>query len=151
MIHTIAELSADKAPLDSSEPRQTLESNDDDALLDAYSQAVIHAAEKVSPAVVNVEVHKRVERRGWQGDPAEGRRGIGSGSGFVLTPDGFILTNSHVVHDADDIHVTLQDGFRSAADLVGDDPHSDLAVIRVRTSGLTHVSFGDSQAIRVGQ
>jgi S1-C subfamily serine protease len=69
----------------------------------------------------------------------------------VLTPDGFILTNSHVVHDADEIHVTLADGFRSDADLIGDDPHSDLAVIRVHTSGLSYVTLGDSQAIRVGQ
>ncbi|HLJ10537.1 MAG TPA: trypsin-like peptidase domain-containing protein [Planctomycetaceae bacterium] len=123
----------------------------DAALLDAYSRAVIFAAEKVSPSVVNVEVMNRHSRRGGYGRPAGARPESGSGSGFVLTPDGFVLTNSHVVHEADEIQVTLADGFRSAADLVGDDPHSDLAIIRVHTSGLTHVTLGDSQAIRVGQ
>jgi S1-C subfamily serine protease len=117
---------------------------DDDALLDAYSRAVVYAAEKISVAVVNVEVSHDRGARG-------GRRASGSGSGFVLTPDGFIVTNSHVVHDADKIRVTLADGFHAAADLIGDDPHSDLAVIRVHTSGLTHVALADSQAIRVGQ
>ena len=118
---------------------------DNAALLDAYSRAVVYAAEKISAAVVNVEVSHEHGARG-------GRRASGgSGSGFVLTPDGFIVTNSHVVHDADKIRVTLADGFHSAADLVGDDPHSDLAVIRVHTSGLTHVALADSQAICVGQ
>jgi S1-C subfamily serine protease len=100
----------------------------------------------VSPSVVNVEVSKQVGR----GGPAALRR-AGNGSGFVLTPDGFILTNSHVVHAADAIHVTLSDGHRQTADLVGDDPDSDLAVVRVHTAGLPHVALADSQAIRVGQ
>src|SRR5579862_9853778 len=115
---------------------------DDAALLDAYSQAVIHAAEAVGPAVVNVEVRHRSTGRAAQGEPQGGPRSGGSGSGFVLTPDGFLLTNSHVVHDADEIQVTLADGFQLAADLIGDDPHSDLAVIRVRTSGLSHAALG---------
>jgi S1-C subfamily serine protease len=129
-------------------PRRSTSAPDDSALHDAYSRAVIHAAETVSPSVVNIEVRQHESPRGI--DP-NGRRAGGSGSGFVLTPDGFILTNSHVVHAADEIHVTLSDGFRSEADLVGDDPHSDLAVIRVRTRDLTHVTIADSQAIRVGQ
>ena len=121
----------------------------DGALLDAYSQAVIQAVERVGPAVVNIEVS---HRRG--SGTAEGKRGSqksGSGSGFVLTPDGFILTNSHVVHAADEIQITLSDGHRTTADLVGDDPDSDLAVIRAATSGLVHVALADSSAIRVGQ
>src|SRR5260221_11878120 len=100
---------------------------DDAGLLDAYSQAVVYAAENISPKVVNVEV---AHDRGARG----GRRAQGSGSGFVLTPDGFIVTNSHVVHDADKIRVTLADGYHSAADLIGDDPHSDLRAIRDHTS-----------------
>lgn len=123
---------------------------EDATLLDAYSRAVIQAAEAVSPAVVNIEVsqdHGGASAAGRQG----GRRRAGSGSGFVLTPDGFILTNSHVVHQADEIQVTLADGHRAQADLVGDDPDSDLAVVRVRTNGLTHATLADSQTIRVGQ
>lgn len=122
----------------------------DAELLDAYSQAVIQAAERVSPSVVNIEVS---QRRGPQGPQTRrpGERAEGSGSGFVLTPDGMILTNSHVVHAADTIRVTLSDGHRLSADLIGDDPDSDLAVIRVGTSGLTHVALADSQSIRVGQ
>lgn len=126
-------------------------SADDGALLDAYSRAVIHAAEVVSPSVVNIEVQQDVRARDGQGQPSTVRRTIGHGSGFVLTPDGFILTNSHVVHGADALQVTLADGHRAPADFIGDDPDSDLAVIRVRTSDLTHVTLADSQAIRVGQ
>src|SRR4029079_8303513 len=115
----------------------------DAALLDAYSTAVIHAAETVSPAVVNVEVSRQVGSNRWQRS--------GSGSGFLLTPDGFILTNSHVVHEADRIHVALSDGHRDQVELAGDDPDSDLAVLRLRSSDPPHVQLADSQAIRVGQ
>lgn len=124
---------------------------DDGLLLDAYSQAVIRAAEKVSPSVVNIEVRHSARGRGGSQDPRSGQGAGGTGSGFVITPDGFVLTNSHVVHGADRIHVTLADGHRAEADLIGDDPDSDLAVIRVPTSGLVHVTFADSQSIRAGQ
>ncbi|MGH7369497.1 MAG: S1C family serine protease, partial [Candidatus Methylomirabilaceae bacterium] len=132
--------------------RTALEMNpaSDEGLLDAYSRAVTRAAEKVSPSVVNLEVQQQVPGR-QASEPRFPREGRGSGSGFVFTPDGFILTNSHVVHRANRIDVTLVDGRRIQAHLVGDDPESDLAVVRIDAPGLVPVSFGDSQAIRVGQ
>jgi S1-C subfamily serine protease len=122
-----------------------------DFLLDAYSRAVTSAVERISPSVVNIEVHQ--ESRTRSGQPQEKR---GGGSGFVFTPDGLILTNSHVVHDARRIEVTLADGRRMPATAIGDDPASDLAVIRIGEvradePGLTAAALGDSQQLRVGQ
>jgi len=119
----------------------------DAALLDAYSRAVIAAVAKVSPSVVNVEVHQAVAR-GRSRQPRERR---GGGSGFVFTPDGLILTNSHVVHDATRIEITLSDGRRVPAHTIGDDPATDLAVIRIDAGGLQTVELGDSQQLRPGQ
>jgi len=124
----------------------------DTSLLDAYSHAVTGAVERVSPSVVNIEVHQAAGRTR-SGEPRERR---GGGSGFIFTPDGLILTNSHVVHDAKRIEVTLADGRHMPATAIGDDPASDLAVIRVeepRVSepGLAAAALGDSQRLRVGQ
>jgi S1-C subfamily serine protease len=123
----------------------------DAALLDAYSQAVVGAAEKLSPSVVKIDVTQATKNR--SGEPAERQ---GGGSGFVFTPDGLILTNSHVVHDARRIQVSLADGRRFPAHTIGDDPATDLAVIRMdvpdhEASNLVTAPLGDSQKLRVGQ
>jgi len=111
-------------------------------LLDAYSAAVTAAVAKVAPAVA----HVRVER-------AKAPRGAreGSGSGFVITPDGYLVTNSHVAGGASALEVTLPDGRTAAATIVGDDPHSDLAVLKVGAGDLAWCRFGDSGAVKVGQ
>jgi len=124
----------------------------DAPLLDAYSSAVTGAVERVSPSVVHIEVHQTAGRTR-SGEPRERQ---GGGSGFVFTPDGLILTNSHVVHEAARIAVTLADGRRMPATVIGDDPASDLAVIRLERPqldepGLTAAALGDSQRLRVGQ
>jgi S1-C subfamily serine protease len=119
----------------------------DRPLLDAYSLAVTGAVERISPSVVNIEVHQSAGRSR-SGEPRERQ---GGGSGFVFTPDGLILTNSHVVHDAFRIAVTTTDGRRMPAALIGEDPASDLAVIRVDEPGLATAALGDSQKLRVGQ
>jgi len=119
----------------------------DTTLLDAYSRAVTDAVEKVSPSVVNVEV-RQTSPGPRSGEPRERR---GGGSGFVFTPDGLILTNSHVVHNASHIDVALSDGRRVPAHTIGDDPATDIAVIRIDASSLTPVQLGDSQQLRPGQ
>jgi S1-C subfamily serine protease len=121
---------------------------DDGVLLDAYSQAVTTAAARISPSVVNIDVRQGAGE-GRPGSPAREVRG--SGSGFVITPDGFILTNSHVVHAAQHIEVGLIDGGRFEAELVGDDPYTDLAVVRISAPSLVAALLGDSQRVKVGQ
>jgi S1-C subfamily serine protease len=117
----------------------------DEVLLDAYSAAVVSASERIGPAVVHIQVMQAPR-------PANGNapRG-GTGSGFVFTPDGFILTNSHVVHGARSIRVTFADGTTHDADLVGDDPDTDIAVIRVAGHQLPTAALGSSRSLQVGQ
>jgi len=115
---------------------------DDGDLLDAYSEAVTGAVGKVAPAVAHVRVERAKAPRG-------GREG--SGSGFLITPDGYLVTNSHVAGGATAIEVTLPDGRTANADIVGDDPDSDLAVLKVGAGDLAWSRFGESATVRVGQ
>ncbi len=128
---------------------EPLAQTDDDAM-DAYSRAVITAADKVSPSVVYIEVEQPIRSRR-PNAPRTPQERRGSGSGFIFTPDGFILTNSHVVHGAKKIEVTLSDGHKHLADLIGDDPDTDLAVIRINAPNLVPAQLGEAQKIRVGQ
>jgi len=122
----------------------------DEQVLDAYSQAVVRVAERVSPAVVNIEVQSRQGRTS-RSDPRLAPDVRGNGSGFLFTPDGFIVTHSHVVHGATQLMATLADGHREAADLTGDDPDTDVAVVRIHAPHLVPARLGDSHTIRVGQ
>src|SRR6201997_2961003 len=119
----------------------------DSSLLDAYSTAVTNSVERISPSVAHIAVHQAAGRTR-SGEPRERQ---GGGSEFVFTPDGLILTNSHVVHEATRIAVTLSDGRHMPAILIGEDPASDLAGIRVDEPGLVAAEWGDSQRLRVGQ
>jgi S1-C subfamily serine protease len=116
-------------------------------LFDAYSKAVVSASEMVSPSVVKIEIKPKARNRRRRPDDEIG----GSGSGFLFTPDGFILTNSHVVNGSERIHAVLNDGNRYEASLVGDDPDTDLAVVRINAPSPQAVRFGSSNNLRVGQ
>ncbi|MCI0746631.1 MAG: trypsin-like peptidase domain-containing protein, partial [Verrucomicrobia subdivision 3 bacterium] len=122
-------------------PQPRSGASDDSILLDSYSQTVTGVVAKVAPAVANI----RAEQVNHQGSA------MGGGSGFVITPDGFIVTNSHVVHGARKLDVTLADGRTFPGQVVGDDPDSDLAVIRIGAPHLPHLQFADSAQVRVGQ
>lgn len=110
--------------------------NEDAAALDAFSRVVVRVAETVTPAVVNVRSRKA--------------RG-GSGSGVVFTPDGFLLTNHHVVQNTSEVRIRLTDGRQLTGRVVGADPWTDLAVVQADTTGLPYAELGDSQKLRVGQ
>ncbi|MGD1032592.1 MAG: trypsin-like peptidase domain-containing protein [Opitutaceae bacterium] len=137
--HSPAEVGVDGAKVGSG-----YASGPEPGLLDAYSAAVSGAAERARGAVVHIEV----AATGGGGGPPEG----GSGSGFFISPDGYLLTNSHVVHGAREMRVYLADGRRLRADLVGEDPYTDLAVLRVSPGeAVDHLDFADSDAIKPGQ
>jgi S1-C subfamily serine protease len=123
-------------------PRPTPERSET-AALDSYSSTVVGVCERVGPAVANVEVVRRAGPRG--------RELRGNGSGFVFTDDGYLLTNSHVVHGARALRVTFPDGRSHEADLIGADPDTDIAVIRVGAAPPPPVALGHSRGLRVGQ
>jgi S1-C subfamily serine protease len=118
-------------------------------LLDAYSRAVVDVVDTVGPAVVKISATKRAVAQTRNG-PRE-FEAAGAGSGVIIAPDGYVLTNSHVVHDASRLEVSLEDGRTFPAHLVGSDPASDLAVIRVDATNLPHAPLGDSDRLQVGQ
>ncbi|HEU5186672.1 MAG TPA: trypsin-like peptidase domain-containing protein, partial [Gemmatimonadaceae bacterium] len=143
LIHADDSLSRDAAPQSSD--------HDDAELLDAYSSAVVHVAERVGPSVAHLSVWTpAASRRGRAGD--DGRPvPSGTGSGFVFTPDGFMLTNSHVVERATRVRATFPDGSSHDAHVVGTDPDTDLAVLRVHATSLVAATLGDSRRLRAGQ
>jgi S1-C subfamily serine protease len=112
-------------------------------LLDAYSRAVITVVETIGPAVVGILVG-HPDKAGQAGP-------MGAGSGAIIAPDGYLLTNAHVVQNAPRVEVLLEDGSRLEATLTGIDPATDLAVLRAAGSGLPHITLGDSTKLRVGQ
>jgi len=114
-------------------------------VLESWSNAVIHVVESVAPAVVSIA--SRLTFR----DDGRSFEQQGSGSGAVIAPDGYILTNSHVVHDAREVSVHFTDGSVRSAETVGEDPPTDLAVLKVLASGLPYLEIGDSNALKVGQ
>jgi S1-C subfamily serine protease len=118
----------------------------DDHLLDDYTRAVTRAVDIVAPSVVSIEVSKRDRARRDRSEPY-----TGSGSGFIFAADGLILTNSHVVDGSSHVQVALPDGRDCGADVVGQDPDTDVAVLRITANDLVPVTFGDSRALRPGQ
>jgi S1-C subfamily serine protease len=117
----------------------------DDHLFDDYSRAVTRAVDIVAPSVVTIEVGGRASERAGRAE------GTATGSGFVFAADGLVLTNSHVVDGASSVHVALPDGRECAADVVGQDPDTDIAVLKITASDLVPVTFGDSRQLRPGQ
>jgi S1-C subfamily serine protease len=126
-----------------------LNNNPDAELLDAYSQTVVGVASNSSNAVVQIKVEKRNSRQ--RNLHNNQQQPFGSGSGFIISTDGYIVTNSHVVHGAEKIEVALSDGREFVAQLIGEDPATDIAVLQISGEGLTTIAFGDSDKVQVGQ
>ena len=121
----------------------------DAPLLDAYSNTVVNVAKKVSKAVVQIKARKKQTR--YNGRRRRPRGAFGSGSGFIISSDGFVVTNSHVVSGADKIEVVLSDGRQESARLIGDDPATDIAVLQIDAENLHPIKFANSDQLQVGQ
>jgi S1-C subfamily serine protease len=132
-------------PAPQPKPLHRLHADTDDELLDAYSRAVVRVVEAVGPAVVGIAVRRRSPGQGRSGE------GGGAGSGVIIAPDGFVLTNHHVVDGAQSVEVSLTDGRVCGAQVVGSDPASDLAIVRANEASLPSATLGDSGQLRVGQ
>ncbi len=137
-------LASNGAPIAEAQTTTAVQAEEDRELLDAYSRAVVGVVEKVGPAVVSIGVLRTA-----QGPDMPG--GEGAGSGVIITPDGFVLTNNHVVAQASEVSVTLTDGRTLQAQIIGTDPATDLAVVRVVANGLPTAQLGDSDSLHVGQ
>jgi len=133
----VADKHSDRSP-DRNQPAPLQPDAEDADLLDAYSRAVVHVVESVSPAVIAVTGEKN-------------DRSAGSGSGFLITPDGYAVTNSHVVASRTRLTGETLDGDQIAAEVIGDDPSTDTALLRLAAGDLPYCQFGDSDALRVGQ
>lgn len=145
-----ADLAAPPMPIDdASEGTTRLSPDEAEAVLDVYSAAVVAVAERVGPSVVNIALEKDVAAQGPNGQRIY--TVPGGGSGVVIAPDGYILSNSHVVHRARNLEVTLADGRTLPARLIGDDPATDLAVIQTTVGGLPAAQLGDSDGLKPGQ
>jgi S1-C subfamily serine protease len=140
----IINLSFARSPSGSADPEQKARA-DEAAALDAYSQIVTGVVDRVGPALVGI----RRLRNGGRGGPSNGLEG--SGSGIIITPDGYVLTNHHVVMDASALEILLADGTTAKAEKVGSDPDTDLALLRVHRHSLPSAELGDSAALRQGQ
>ena len=119
---------------------------DDHVLLDSYSQTIVNVTRRVSNAVVHLKVQKKQQARRRPNQPDGG-----TGSGFIISSDGYVVTNSHVVSGAERIEGMLQDGRSFQAEVVGDDPATDLAVVKITGENLASVAFGESRSLQVGQ
>lgn len=140
MYHDLRMIS-DGAPPSPPPPEYRAAEVDEDDAMDAYSRVIVAVAELLGPAVVNL----RAVAGG------QGRRGGGSGSGFLFTPDGFLITNHHVVRGSSRLRVRLNDGREVTGRVVGADPWTDVAVVQAEASGLPHAELGESTGLRVGQ
>ncbi len=131
--------------VDTGSPDRT-DAGGDAELLDAYSRAVTGVVARVGPAVVHIRVKKKMPRPGRPSPEVEG-----SGSGLIITPDGYIVTNSHVVEDMSTVEVSLADSTTCAAEVIGQDKATDIALLRITGSGLPMAALGDSDKLKVGQ